>query len=509
MKRWVMMAAASGLFVAAGSAEAAPAAWCKGATFDKPDLHELRSDNPARVIRAYVAAECSPTDEVEQQRAELEKARAEWSKKLGMAEDDWADAVAWARSSSDDGYRAELSTKDLAAMSPADQWQVIEDARADPLYLADIFEPKLSEVGRLALVRACTKQISGREIVWTVCQVDYAKLDVQKLATQLRADPHPGDIKQKIRMQAYAFSLETKQRTDAFAKAFGGDPIWMKAIKIAGDARDEWRGNAAKLDKYIATTTAMESAWLAKSRSLLEGCDAKTYPVLADAMSGLPAKAFAKMHDVRDDPYHGFAKTALPLAMTDPLAHVAAIGVVLCGERKGLARSLAAALSATSSLRGPRGYALKKLVEANLQPDRTDQKVAWPVVRHPYESFATLDSIGAVVKSVKRDGDHLIVTPAPLMVATEDCVQEHASKQIARIHDDGKVEYDAICDKWSTRKHDMAWPPLNVRVEYEKAMKPGQMISVVNADNGAYDVIAIWPTANAKQPSWVLGGALK
>lgn len=507
MKMWLALA---GLLVGASSAQAGPATWCKGGTFDTPNLHELGSDNPARVIRGYVAAECNPTDEVEQQRASIEKARGEWSKKLGMTEGDWADAAAWtAKSTSDDQYKAEPATKDLAAMSPVDQWQTIEDGRTDAFYLADVFEPKLSEAGRLALLRWCDKAIGGKEIVWTVCEADHARFDPDKLAAELRADPHAGEVKQKIRMQAYAFARDEKDRAARLAKVIGSDPVWPKAIEIAGEARDEWKGNAAKLDKYVAATTAMESAWLAKSRAMFEGCDAKTYPLLADATSELPAKAFAKMHDIRDDPYHGFAKAALPLVMTDPLAHIAAIGVVLCGQRKGVAQGLAAALSGTSSLRGPRGLAMKKLTEANLQMDRTDQRIAWPELRHPYRSFANLDSIGAVIKSVKRDGDQLIVTPAPLMVATEDCVQEHAAKQISRIRDDGKVEYDLICDKWSTRKHDMAWPPLKVRIEYEKVLKPGQMISVVNADNGAYDVIAIWPSGSAKQPSWVLGGSVK
>jgi hypothetical protein len=508
----VMLLAAASLALMSGTALAGPAAWCKGAAADRPDMGELSSKDAGKVIKAFVAVECNPDAEVEAHRADIEKARAAWGKRLGMSEGDWADAVAWAKVNDYD-VKADLTTKKFVEMTPIDQWGAIVKAQADiqggmdAFYVADIFDAKLSEVGRMALIAACIRDDDG--ILWATCQDDIDKLDFNRLFDQLRADAnHNGEIRQKIRLQAYELPAKLKEHADKVAKLKSDDAAWKKAFDIAASSRTEWATIAAKNAKYLALASDMESASVAKSRSMLEGCDDKTYPVLGEAISTIPAKTFAKMRDVRDDPFKGFAYKALPIAMKNPAVNLAAIAVVLCNQREGLAKVLGGALSSTPSLRGPHNFAISKMADASLQLDDMTKKIYWPKVRHPYESGANLSSAGAQIKSVTKEGDHLKVVSSPMMVTTEDCVSEHTGHHIERVHDDGRVDYERICDKTAMVKHDISWAPFTISARYQKVLKPGAVFSCVYGDKDS-DVLAIWSGPNAASPSWLLGGALK
>lgn len=514
MNKVMLLAAASGVVaLVSGTALAGPASWCKGASDAKPDMGDLASKDARTVLKALVAAECNPNPEVEAHRADIEKARAAWGKRLGMSEGDWADAVAYAAIHDDYDIKADLTTKKFVEMTPIDQYGAILKAQddiqgsMDAFYVADIFDAKLSEVGRVALISVCIRL--DDPILWATCQDDIDKLDYNRLYDQLRADAnHNGDIRQKIRMLAYALPAQLKEHADKVAKLKSDDAAWKKAFDIAASSRTEWAAIAAKNAKHLALAAEMESAMVAKSRSMFEGCDDKTYPALGEAISTVPAKTFAKMRDVRDDPYSGFAYKALPVAMKNPSVNLAAIAVVICNQRAGLAAVLGGALSYTPSLRGPHNFAISKMADASLQLDDMSKKIYWPKVRHPYEGSANLGSAGAQIKSVKKDGTHLKVESAPMMVTTEDCVSEHTGKHIERVHDDGRVDYERICDKTAMRKHDISWAPFSINAHYEKVLKPGQVFSTTYGDKDS-DVLAIWSGPNATAPSWMLGGTLK
>jgi hypothetical protein len=295
-----LAAASSAIVLAQGVASAGTPGWCKDAAKGSPDMGDLQSKDPRKVITAFVNAECNPSPEVEAHRADIEAARAAWGKRLGMSEGDWSDAVAWAKANDYD-IKADMSTKKLVEMTPIDQWGAIvkaqDDSQAnmDALYLADVFDARLSEVGRLALITTCMKETS--EIIWAVCQDDVDKIDFNRLYDQLRADSnHNGEIRQKIRMLAYELPAKIKEHQAAVTKLKGDDPGWKKAFDVASKARADWTGIADKNQKYLALAAEMESATLAKSRSMFEDCDKKTYAALGEAIaSQVPAKAFDKM----------------------------------------------------------------------------------------------------------------------------------------------------------------------------------------------------------------------
>ncbi len=79
-----------------------------------------------------------------------------------MADADWADAAAWAKTN-DRSSRAALSTKDLAQLTPLDQYEAISkgfDGNADALYATDVLDQHLTETGRMAFVDWCIKNDS-------------------------------------------------------------------------------------------------------------------------------------------------------------------------------------------------------------------------------------------------------------------------------------------------------------------------------------------------------------
>jgi len=510
----MLLAIASGVVaLASGTALAGPPGWCKDAPTNAPRMNDLGAKDPETVIKGLVAAECNPNEESEAHRADIEKAREAWGKRLGMSEGDWSDAVAWLNHTEP---KIDFSTKKFVEMTPIDQWFAIGKANKvtdnsqgsmDGFYVADIFDAKLSEVGRLRIVSECLGE--DEPILWASCQDDIDKLDYNRLFDQLRADAnHSGEIRMKIRMTAYGMPARVKKHAEKVAKLQAEDPAWKKAFDIAAKARTEWAALATKNAKFLAITAEMESAALAKSRSMFEGCDEKTYAALGEAMSAIPAKTFAKMHDVRDDPFKGFADSALPVAMKNPAVNVAAIGVVLCGKRDGLVYELGGALSSSASLRGPRNFAISKMAEASLQLDDTSKEISWPTMHHPYPIGADLASAGAHIKSIKKHEDHLTVESSPMMVTTEDCVAEHVGKHIERVRDDGQVVYERICDKLAMRKHDVSWTPFEINARYEKILKVGQVFSTTYGPHDS-DLIAVWASPTATAPMWMLGGYLK
>lgn len=515
--KWTSFAVVSAMALATQVAQAGAPAWCKDARKGDGDMRDLSSKDARTVMKAVVALSCFPTPEAEPHRAEIDQARNAWSKALGMSEADWADVAEWSKENDYDLKPADnMSTKEFTEMTPIDQWAAItrasDDAggNMDAMYVADILDAKLSEAGRMAFLMSCWQQ-SNEQIVLAICQGDANAFDQKKLFEQLKADTvHSGAIRHKIRILAYEFPEKLKELQDKMARAKASDPGYGKAWIEAEKARKEWPAIAAANADGLALASKMESAEVSHSRSMFEGCDEKTYGALAKATSNISAKRFEKMRDIRDDPFKGFAHAALPVALKNPAANLAAVSVVLCNQRPNLAKVLSGALHEVPSLRGPRNFGISKMQDASIQLDDMSKKIYFPKLRHPYESGNYLSSAGAVIKSVKKEGGKLIVEAQPLMVEFEDCVSEHTGPHIDRITDSGQVYYELICDKTAKRKHDMKWAPFKVDVRYANVLKPGEMFSVTYGGNEVpADVIAVWASPNAAAPKWLLGGTLK
>ena len=149
MKRSVILViSAAALLGAAGSAAAAPS-WCKGASFsDDLDLRDLASSDPTEVVFALAQASCAPSAEAEASRYKLESARRAWGEKLGMADGDWAEVIAWLYAGSGRSVKLDFSTRAIHhGYDPADH----QGAVAPPVYLTSTYTfPTIEETDAAA-----------------------------------------------------------------------------------------------------------------------------------------------------------------------------------------------------------------------------------------------------------------------------------------------------------------------------------------------------------------------
>lgn len=506
-----------------GVAAAAPPAWCKGAEGGSADMRRLSSKDPREVITAFVSAECSSSAEAEDHRAEVQKARQAWSRRLGMVEADWADAVAYAKANGDNSIGADISTKALAAATPIDQYAIILGtadpfSKMDPRYATDMFERNLSEVGRFAFLQTCFDEgrlsayedgaLDGTEVPWAICQADFERFDLARFLAELHADrAHDGAIKMKLRVAAYDFPQQIKEHAEAVKKKLASDDGNKKLFEIAAAARAEWTAGIGKNAKLLDLVLAMESATMAQSRKQFEGCAETSQAALAEAVSEIPAKAFAGVYDDREDPKAGFGGLAGPVLRTSPAVTLAAIAHVLCAPDSDKSGFLSTLLSYSPVSRGPRTAAQGKIEGATFAYDSLKAKLSLPASK-PYGgrngTAFRLATAGGVITSLTPKGDLIEIHLEKLLVKEQTCVKAHSTGRVSRIRDNGSVEYERVCDKSGTMTQDRTLTGLEVHATYAPLLKPGMRVST-----SGKDVIAVWPSKKAKAPSMVLGAVVK
>lgn len=527
MKQYVLFVGAGLAWLGGSSlASAAPPAWCGNAKFDasSADVRTVQSNDPGQAVEAIAKCLCSASADVEPRRGEIEAARVAWSKKLAMQDGDWVDAVAFA---ADTGHsiKEELSAKGLAALTPIDQYIAIDvgfkDSNgygmSDPFYIADALDARLTEVGRFSFIRQCIKNESvaradGDVVKWAICQPDIDKLDAAKFAGELRADTaHDPVSRMVLRIKLLELADELKEYNTRKAAVLKKDDAYQKIFDVAAKARTEWAHGVGGNAKLLELVEATDSGALFHSRKLLDGCEERTAGALAAAVATLPAKAFTAMHDVRDDPFAGFAAAAGPLLVNTPVVNLAATAFVECNRGTATADWLGEYLQRVPGERGPRNAALGAVMGETFKFDDTDaKKLSYPPFgSRPYQrSGGAISSAGGVVKSTKPEGEALAVNLEKTSVVQEDCVASHKTHRINRIRPDGTLEYESICDKTAMVKHDTTWSNFKVNPAHGKWLKPGTQFSAVMAHKFG-DVIAIWPSKTAKVPSMVLGATLK
>jgi hypothetical protein len=512
---------------AAPTAFAGVPAWCKDASFgsDRYDLKDLSARDPRDVIITFAKAVCAATPEAEAGAAEIEKARQAWSKKLNMTDADWADAVAYAKADYRN-ERFELSTKDLAAFTPIDQWKALSDGFPrpggnlpfrDPFYIADALDPRLSEVGRFAYIEACLSLgaqsvTSIPSVTWALCQGDIDRFDPIKFSEQLRSDTaHGGELRMSLRLRALDLPAKLKEHAAEIQKLFGKDEAYKKVFDVAAKARAEWAAGLGTNTGLLELAQRLDTAVLSQSRKAFEGCEDKTAAALATEIAKVPARTFAGMKDVRDDPYKGFAAGAGPILVKIPAISLAAMPYILCHAKSGTADFLAAYLEDTPGYRGPRTAALTKVIAEKITLDDLNARVEYPTFQgRPYwRSHGSIGSAGGVVATVKPADDVLNVDLEKTLIKRKECIKSHSTNRISRILSDGKIEYEEICDQTGMVTHDTTWGTFKIKKDYAPLLKKGIVFSSVGGQDKGADIIAIWPSKNAELPSQVLGAAVK
>jgi hypothetical protein len=286
------------------------------------------------------------------------------------------------------------------------------------------------------------------------------------------------------------------------------DDANKKLFEVAAGARSEWSSGVGKNTKLLDLVLAMDSAKLAQSRKQLDGCADKTAAALAEAAATVPAKAFAGMHDDRDNPVAGFASSAGLVLVRSPAVNLAAIAHVQCTPDAGTSVFLRDSLGNGPVLRGPRHAALSAIKGTKIVYDRTSAQLTYPSIK-PYgrsypEGKVAVNSSGGAIAKVARNGDMLSIDLEKLLVKQEECLASHSTGRVDRVREDGSVIYHRVCDRSGTVVHDETGKNIPVTATHASWLKRGVVFSLVDQD-----VIAVWPSKTAKVPSMVLGGAVK
>lgn len=509
-----------------GSASASVPGWCKDASpEDRYDLKDLSSQDVDRVVETFVHATCKPTAEAQASQAQIDAARQAWGKKLGMTEADWADAVAFANNNRPRDIQ--LSTKDLAAMTALDQYQVIEGGVAtgrgsgfkDADYLADMFEPNLTEVGRLAFIERCIDYPAASYIpavVFAQCQADIEALDKAKFATQVRADTaHPGENKMVIRFKLYGLPARLKAHADRVQKVWASDPGYKKLWEAAAKGRAAFAATIGSDPALQALATRLDGAYLFQSRKLFDGCEGPTQAALDAVITAkIPASLFkdaGRDMPKAKDAYTGRDDTSSVASRVGPLMiDIPELAFVTgpyaeCHRKDSTADFLAGLLYYVPGYRGPRRAALTAITHEKVVLDDMNAKIDYPKAEQPFiETLRGGGSSGGVVKSVKVDGDHLVVALEKLLVKRQECVQSHRTNRISRINGDGSLSYELICDKTGTVTYDDTPADFQIDKRFAGALKKGVQFSAVGSA-----VLAVWPKKDAALPTLVLGAPVK
>jgi hypothetical protein len=511
-------------------AQAAPAPWCHGTTFSDQDddASDLSAAEPERVLEALAKTACSTNPAVDAQRGQIDRAREAWGKKYGLVGADWADMIAYSKIN---GYtfEADLSTKNLAGLTPIDQFIAIENGLvghnqtpiADQIYAADALGTHLTQTGRLAfLTKVCFKEPPlfvgdhGLAATWAICQADLDAFDLQKLYAELRSDTaHDPADRMYLRFVAHDAPAQIANVRKREQALLANDAEYKRVFAVAAKAAATWQGAVAKQPDLLQLAQDMDGAVLSHSRRAYAGCAARTEAALEHAVATIPAKAFDRMYDVRDAPDSGFGAKAAAVLANNPLVYLAGTAFALCQPTTGRAAYLTAAFGEMPGFRGPRSAAQTALLTAEFKfDDMSKKKLPVPGTGHrPIGSVvkgANTMTAGGVVKGLKPKKNLVQVNLQKTLIKQEDCVKEHSTHRITRIRSDGTIQYQSICDKWAVVTHDHTWSNFTLAPPTTKWLKRGEMFSAnYGRDDG--DVIAVWPNKRAKRPSLVLGAKVK
>jgi hypothetical protein len=299
------------------------------------------------------------------------------------------------------------------------------------------------------------------------------------------------------------------------AKVVKKDDEYGKIWDAAAKGRAEWTKGVGTDKKLFAMIEQVESGTLFHSRKQLDGCEKQTAEALAAAVSKIPAKELAGMHDIRDDPYHGFALKAADVLARYPAVTVAGAAYIECQPERSWAQYLVHVLRGVPGARGPRNASLGAIMATPLKFDDTTKKeLSYPDVEGgPYKAKGggEVGSAGGSIASVTVEGDHLKVAMEKIFVMQEDCVKEHRGRPSRLVFsgNSASVEYESICDKTAMVKHDISWADFKVAKTSQQWLKPGVLFSVGYGSNKPDDILATWPNKNAKLPNMLLGAVLK
>src|SRR5450432_2255362 len=317
MKTLVGVTAIVGALGFATSAKADVPAWCSAtannwvdATGDLKDA--LEDNDPRNALKNLVGRLCKPDAEVAAHQADFAAARQKWSQRLELTEADWADVADYATLGQGERMNGQVQLnargqqlgigeslkRAWSAYDALDQYARIRsdvgrsgDLALDHNYFVDALGARLTEAGRFAYVKGCLE--TKRPVQWAMCQDDLVRLDLKKLASELRANKaYSGADKMRVRIEVDAFKAALAAQGAKVKALIAGDPAYGQLFAAATAARKEWEGRARTDAALLALADTMDDARATNSRRAAAGCDEKTWAAWKGALATMSAKTF-------------------------------------------------------------------------------------------------------------------------------------------------------------------------------------------------------------------------
>jgi hypothetical protein len=491
-----------GVIGLAHTAQAAPG-WCSAVhgRIQADDVDSIvASDDPREALPSLVGATCAPDGDAANRMADLDAARASWSKKLGLTEADWADVAAYAQLEpyqigdevvlkTGDGPRI---TRAWSSFAPMEQYAALmrgagdsSDLAFDHDYLADAFGAQLSEAGRLAYIRDCITSSNFDPVHWAMCQPDIDQLDGVKLASEVRADTvYGGADKTKIRVAYYLTKAKLVEHAARIKKLIASDPGYGKLFEIAAATHTTWVERATAKADLLALVAKMDDARATNSRAAYAGCEDTTWAAWTTAVSAVPAKSFAGIATA-DTSVLNVDGRAAAILLKEPEVYLAAVALQQCdhghdGDHDYLHRVLGGAMLHWPGARGQRTETQTRIMTAGIEFDNRDTKLAYPGVNRSLggqNSGSSSGGIGEIAKITPK-GAKVHVEFKPKMVKEEVCTQVAYSNRIAAITAAGTVLYEGTCLNSKIISIDRSSKPLDANARYMKGMKAGMFIDI-------------------------------
>lgn len=494
---WIVVAVVA--LAASTRVDAAPA-WCNTPGLQDRvgeanyDVDRALDKKSSTALGAIVRATCFPDTEARQRMKEVDAARATWTKKLGMTDEDWKDVAAWAAT---DGVSLIIYDRDIAVgdlrkkyaistLSPSQQFagilNYVPSATAPgstsfnaSLYLADALGPSFSETGRLALIELCTDP-HYTYMALVICDAEIQRLDRKKLLAEIRADTTAsGKLKTIVRVKL----MQLDKRLESYAAAVKElEADDQKMFEIAAATRKEWDGIWRTETKLLELALAMDDARQTASRKAFDGCSEKTWAAWSEQVAKIPASRFAGL--TADGREQDWIASALGVITNTPTGYLASVALFSCHfetrAQDPMISGLGGAMANRPGLRGPRLAAIAAIADAGLVTDAKKFQLRytrqdWLRGELPTGTFATVAKVG------KPDAKGTaLVTFAKKTAKQERCLRTRRTNRINRILDDGTLIYYVDCLKWGVAIIDKTPEPVSIDKRYLMNVKPGMNI---------------------------------
>ncbi len=473
------------------TAAAAPPAWCKGGD-EKPTyyLKTLYTETDVQqALMGLVAATCYPEADLANQDRQLAALRGAWSKKLGLAEADWADVSDWAHLQRHLRGDPTIMPTDRqaawSAYSPIDQYGALSRAsmgQVDAAYLADAFGAKLTQLGRLGYVAACLEPgAKDPAVAWAMCATDVAQLDAGKIADEIRADTtHNAGDRMTARIVAYETIALKVPKYLADTKALRAkDPAYATMFTLGEAAHAGWGKTDAR---WVSLVSDLDDARMTGSRAASAGCVAKSWEAWRSVVAAVPAKRLAAIHP---EPGNQFATQFVAAVVGDANGYLAALAVNECAQLEGkedyLSRVIGYAIERWPGFRGPRTATQTAILTAGLTLDQRGAAIDFPDLDRDWiRGDGNTGNYGlGGIESVKIEGERATVTFAKQKVTQNRCTKGHQTSRISQIMSDGTVVYYYVCDTEITETIEVApSPPMSIGARYAAGLKKGMTVQI-------------------------------